>query len=73
MLLDSVPNTYNLDTDDDGLHWTPGTCHCDYELAEAMFEIIAQGLSKLDMVLVRTQYCKTLPSSSTHMPWSLTY
>ncbi|CAN8099201.1 unnamed protein product [Discula destructiva] len=38
-------------TDDDNLHWTPGRCDCDYELAVVIMDIIAQGLEKLDMVL----------------------
>lgn len=54
-------------TDDDGLHYTPGKCDCDFELAEAIVDIIAEGLEELTSVLVSDllQKSKTAPRSST--------
>lgn len=51
--------------DDDGLHYTPGKCDCDFELAEAIIDIIAEGLEQLSLVLVSVllQTMKNAPKS----------
>lgn len=57
-------DTCILVQDDDGLHWTPGKCDCDFELAEAIMDIIAEGLEELSSVLVShtTQKLTSFPT-----------
>ncbi|KAI0181255.1 hypothetical protein GGR52DRAFT_523529 [Hypoxylon sp. FL1284] len=37
--------------DDDGNEYTPGTCICDLSAAEAILDVVIQGLSQLDNVI----------------------
>jgi len=51
-----------ISTDEDKNQWQPGKCECNFEFALAIFDVVAEGLSKLDNVLcaVMTQSFVTI-------------